>query len=145
MFEESIATGTSAAFQMRTTIKQAGKESVYLYEGMGRIIAIGNWFYLRYSEKEGAVPVTFKFSRDGSAVTIIRGDQDQTRVNLRANRSAKAEVNTAQGILQLKTLTDKLLLRLSERPFAGTIDANYRLVTDEQILGHYRMELHFTT
>ena len=61
----SLKKGMPIEFQLETLVKQEGEQESFLYEGMGQIVEMGDWLYLRYIEAETAIPVTFNCPAKG--------------------------------------------------------------------------------
>lgn len=140
----SLKEGMPIEFQLETLVKQEGEQESFLYEGMGQIVEMGNWLYLRYIEAETAVPVTFKLSREGK-VTIIRRMEQTSRMTFDAEGKGMAMLPTPAGLMEIETITHEMLLEFKEKPFAGKVTLHYELQMNEQKLGDYRIELQFTT
>lgn len=81
----SLKEGMPIEFQLETLVKQEGEQESFLYEGMGQIVEMGNWLYLRYIEAETAVPVTFKLSREGKMTHHPQNGTDEPH-DLRCRR-----------------------------------------------------------
>lgn len=140
----SLKEGMPIEFQLETLVKQEGEQESFLYEGMGQIVEMGNWLYLRYVEAETAVPVTLKLSREGK-MTIIRRAEQASRMTFDAEAKGMATVPTPAGLMEIETVTHEMLLEFKEKPFAGKVSLRYELQLNEQKLGDYRIKLQFTT
>lgn len=137
---------TVIAYRLETTIEQDGKQEIFLYEGKGQIVQLGEWLYLRYQEEDTENKVTIKLSRQGK-VTIIRrsGDELLSRMSFDTAERGNALLPTPAGMMELETVTERLLQNYQEKPFAGNVKLDYVLRAQGQTIGNYQIALHFTT
>ena len=140
----SVKAGMPIQFRLETLVDQEDDQEVFLYEGMGQIVEMGNWFYLRYEETDTAVAVTFKFSREGK-MTIIRRMEQTSRMSFDTAAKGMATVPTPAGAMEIQTVTKQMVLDFKEKPFAGNIFLQYELQFNDQKLGDYQIRLQFTT
>lgn len=131
---------------METIVKQEGQEEIFLFEGQGQIVEMGEWLYLRYTEAETTNKVTIKLSRVGMMTIIRRSGSDLlSRISLDSNKKGSAQIPTQAGMIEIQTNTQKMLQNYQEQPFSGQIQVVYTVGTKEQMLGNYELSLQFTT
>lgn len=131
---------------METIVKQEGQEEIFLFEGQGQIVEMGEWLYLRYTEAETTNKVTIKLSRAGMMTIIRRSGSDLlSRISLDSNKKGSAQIPTQAGMIEIQTNAQKMLQNYQEQPFSGQIQVVYTIGTKEQMLGNYELSLQFTT
>lgn len=137
---------TVIAYRLETTIEQEGEKEVFLYEGQGQMVQLGEWLYLRYEEQETEHRVTIKIARSGK-VTILRrmGEELLSRMTFDTQQAGSALLPTPAGRMELQTVTTRLMQNYQARPFSGMIQMEYTLHSSDQLLGNYGMTLQFTT
>lgn len=138
--------GMPIEYRLETVVEQEGQREIFLYEGKGQIVKMGEWLYLRYQEEGTNNRVTVKLSRPGK-VTIIRRDADtlSSRLSFEAQGKGSGQVPAGEGMLELETTTHQMLMNFQEAPFAGTVQMEYTLGTMGRQMGKYALTLHFTT
>ncbi|AQS54061.1 hypothetical protein BW727_101696 [Jeotgalibaca dankookensis] len=142
----SIKKGTLVEYRMETIVKQEGQEEIFLFEGQGQIVEMGEWLYLRYTEAETTNKVTIKLSRAGMMTIIRRSGSDLlSRISLDSNKKGSAQIPTQAGMIEIQTNAQKMLQNYQEQPFSGQIQVVYTIGTKEQMLGNYELSLQFTT
>jgi uncharacterized beta-barrel protein YwiB (DUF1934 family) len=141
-----IDKSTVVEYRLETIIEQEGEREIFLYEGNGQMVQMGEWLYLRYEEAETKHKVTLKVSKAGK-VTIIRRSEEgiATRMAFEAGEKGNALLPTPAGLLELETVTKRLLQNYHDQPFSGTIQLDYALESNQEVLGNYGMTLQFTT
>lgn len=142
----SIKKGTLVEYRMETIVKQEGQEEIFLFEGQGQIVEMGEWLYLRYTEAETTNKVTIKLSRAGMMTIIRRSGSDLlSRISLDSNKKGSAQIPMQAGMIEIQTNAQKMLQNYQEQPFSGQIQVVYTIGTKEQMLGNYELSLQFTT
>lgn len=142
----SIKKRTLVEYRMETIVKQEGQEEIFLFEGQGQIVEMGEWLYLRYTEAETTNKVTIKLSRAGMMTIIRRSGSDLlSRISLDSNKKGSAQIPTQAGMIEIQTNAQKMLQNYQEQPFSGQIQVVYTIGTKEQMLGNYELSLQFTT
>lgn len=141
-----IEKSTMIEYRLETTIEQDGEREIFLFEGRGQIISLGEWLYLRYEEENTEVKVTIKLSRKGK-MTIIRreGETLLSRMSFETGEPGNAMMPTPAGRMELETVTQHMFQDYKEQPFSGTVEVAYTLSSADQILGKYGISLQFTT
>lgn len=138
--------GMPMEYRLETIVEQEDQREIFLYEGRGQIVKMGEWLYLRYEEEGTNNRVTIKLSRPGK-VTIIRRDAAalSSRLSFEAKGKGNGQIPAGEGILELETVTHHMLMNFQEKPFAGTVQMEYSLGNMGHPMGKYTMTLHFTT
>lgn len=141
-----VEKGTVMEYRLETRIEQDGKQEIFVYEGQGQIVQMGEWLYLRYDENETQNKVTIKLSRAGK-MTIIRrqGEELLSRLSFDSKQTGSAQIPTQAGVLEIELETKKMLQNYKETPFSGLVEVVYTIGKDEQALGNYELSLQFTT
>lgn len=144
--ELPIEKGAQIEYQMETIIRQDGEQEIFFYKGLGKAIQMGEWLYIRYEEEGTENKVTIKLSKAGK-VTIIRREHNKlsSRMSFETDSKGVALLSTPAGMLEMETISQRLLQDYQDRPFAGTIQLDYSLSMKEQLFGNYSISLHFTT
>lgn len=141
-----IEKGTQMEYRLETIIEQEGERQIFLFEGSGQIVRMGEWLYLRYQEEGTDNKVTIKLSQAGK-MTIIRraGNELSSRMSFETSGKGSALLPTPAGMLEMETTTHRLFQQYQEKPFAGTVQLDYTIGNADQLLGKYGISLHFTT
>lgn len=146
MAELPVDKSTVIEYRLETVIEQEGEREIFLYEGKGKIVRMGEWLYLRYEEEHTNNKVTIKLSQAGK-VTIIRrsGEELASRMSFETAEKGSALLPTPAGMMELETNTKRLLQNYQDKPFSGTIQLDYTLGSNNQVVGNYGLSLQFTT
>lgn len=141
-----VQKGTVMEYRLETKIEQEGQEEIFVYEGQGQIVQMGEWLYLRYAEAETQNKVTIKLSRAGK-LTIIRrqGEHLLSRLSFDSEGAGSAQLPTQAGLVEIETETQQMLQNYKEQPFSGYVQVLYTIGVGEQSLGNYELSLQFTT
>lgn len=141
-----VGKGTVMEYRLETKIEQDGQHEVFVYEGQGQIVQMGEWLYLRYEEAETLNKVIIKISRAGK-FTIIRraGEELLSRLSFDSERLGTAQIPTQAGVVEIATETKQMLQNYKQHPFSGFVQVLYTIGTGTQTLGNYEMSLQFTT
>lgn len=133
-------------YRLETKIVQDGQQEVFVYEGQGQIVQMGEWLYLRYEESGTQSKVTIKLSRVGKMTVIRRqGEELLSRLAFDSEGRGSAQIPTQAGLVEIETETKQMLQNYKEHPFSGYVQVMYTIGTGEQSLGNYEMSLQFTT
>ncbi|UJF15916.1 DUF1934 domain-containing protein [Jeotgalibaca sp. MA1X17-3] len=141
-----IEKGTQIEYQMETIIKQEGEQEVFFYKGLGKAVQMGEWLYIRYEEEGTENKVTIKLSDAGKVIIIRRENNNlSSRMSFETTSNGVALLSTPAGMLEMETISHRLLQDYQDKPFGGTIQLDYSLSMKEQLFGNYSISLHFTT
>ena len=141
-----VQKGTVMEYRLETRIEQEGQKEIFVYEGQGQMVQMGEWLYLRYVEAETSNKVTIKVSRAGK-MTIMRrqGDVLLSRLSFDSEKSGSAQIPTEAGLMEIETKTNQMVQNYKEQPFSGYVEVAYTIGIGEDSLGSYEMSLQFTT
>lgn len=141
-----IEKGTQIEYQMETIIKQEGEQEVFFYKGLGKAIQMGEWLYIRYEEEGTENKVTIKLSEAGKVIIIRRENKKlSSRMSFETTSKGVALLSTPAGMLEMETISHRILQDYQDKPFGGIIQLDYSLSMKEQLFGNYSISLHFTT
>ncbi|MGX7350611.1 hypothetical protein RU97_GL001593 [Enterococcus canis] len=139
-----LTQGVPISIQLKTTVKQEDTQD-FLFDLTGQIIKIGDTLYIRYKEKQDGVeiPVTIKVEPDGT-IQLIRSGEMRMRLRFRYQESMETTYRTPYGLFHITTKTHNLRFSLKDRPVSGRIVIDYDLLSQQQLMGNYHLELDFT-
>lgn len=141
-----VQKGTVMEYRLETRIEQDGQHEIFVYEGQGRIVQMGEWLYLRYEETETKTKVTIKLSRAGKMMIMRRqGDVLLSRLSFDSEKAGSAQIPTQLGMMEIETKTTKMLQNYKEQPFSGYVEVAYTIGNGEESFGSYELSLQFTT
>ncbi|ETA73988.1 YwiB family protein [Ligilactobacillus equi] len=130
---------------LRTKQVQDGQTTLFNQKFTGELTQKDDKYYLRYIEENenGQAQVILKIS---AAEVLLTRKQEQLRlqIQLSAGQTLAARYHTAFGKLDLQAQTQKLLIELDEVETKGVIKADYQLYSGQELLGDYKLRLHFT-
>lgn len=141
-----VQKGTVMEYRLETRIEQDGQQEIFVYEGQGRIVQMGEWLYLRYEEAEAKTKVTIKLSRAGKMM-IMRRQEDVllSRLSFDSEKAGSAQIPTQVGLMEIETKTTQMLQNYKEQPFSGYVEVAYTIGNGEESFGSYELSLQFTT
>lgn len=141
-----VQKGTVMEYRLETRINQEGQKEIFVYEGQGQIVQMGEWLYLRYEEAETKNKVTIKLSRAGKMMIMRRqGDELLSRLSFDSEKLGSAQIPTQAGLMEIQTKTNHMLQNYKEQPFSGYVEVAYTIGVGEESLGSYELSLQFTT
>ena len=129
---------------LRTRQNQAGDETLFNQKFMGELSRISGKHYLRYEEpnENGVAQVMLKISPEE---ILLTRKQENLRLQLPLKLGEKSPVryHTAYGALDLMVETKELLIEVEATTNQGVIKAEYDLYSGQELLGQYKLRLHF--
>ncbi|CAJ1226271.1 DUF1934 domain-containing protein [Levilactobacillus zymae] len=144
---DQLSAGVPVAIHLETHIKQDQDVSDYRLDVDGQLVQVGANMYLRYLEPNQEtgeqVPVTMKFTPNGE-IHLTRNAEAELRLHFVSGKRVTARYRTPYGIMPIETVTPYLEADFKERPFSGNIKIDYLLYAGEQLVGNYKIRLHFT-
>ncbi|MCC7667014.1 DUF1934 domain-containing protein [Liquorilactobacillus satsumensis] len=141
-----MGNGTPVLIYLKTRHNQDGETVEYEKEFQGQIFQMGSSLYLRYNEEtDEQSTVTFKVFENGNVQLTRKNEDLRMQLFFGDNRRISATYRTPYGDIPIETVTPDLTVRLSEAPLAGKINIDYLLYSGGQLLGEYKIRLHFTT
>lgn len=132
--------------QLKTVVEQEGQIQQFTFDEVGELASLNGAHYLRYHEtssQEGSVPVTIKFSDDGT-ITLSRNASSRLRVTFDHRRDHETHYQTAYGMIKMTVKTTKLLSQLNLPTGIGNVAVDYELSNQGQLLGKYQIRLQFS-
>lgn len=141
-----VKNGKPVKINMVTTHNQDGEISRHEFEEMGQIVYLNKAYYIRYNETAASdqTSVTIKIDEDQN-VTLIRRGQHTTRLKFQLGETSLTRYETPYGVMPLEVSTQAMQLLAKNNPFQGSLNIDYTIQSQGNLLGIYKIELRFTT
>ncbi|MGX7198610.1 DUF1934 domain-containing protein [Enterococcus nangangensis] len=131
---------------LTTQVQQGAEQAEFTFDLAGQLVQMGDTLYIRYKEvpEEGGeeIPVTIKIEPEGN-VQIMRGTTLKTRLKFFYRQTINNSYRTPYGLLEVQTYTKDLHFSLKDQPLAGSLKLDYDLLTPQQTMGSYQLQLNF--
>lgn len=129
--------------RLTTTMEQDGQKDEYSFEEEGQFVDLNGTYYLRYQEhQEGiATPVQFRLGSD--ELHLRRSGPRETNFVFQLAQSTKSRYRTEYGIIDLQVTTNRMAVEFDSEDANGSIDLEYQLTANEQLIGTYQVQLQF--
>ncbi|MDN6161823.1 MAG: DUF1934 domain-containing protein [Atopostipes sp.] len=146
MTDRKLTKGKVARIILETIIVQEGEVFRNTFDEMGRIVFMNDNYYLRFVEEDGdkKIPTMIKIFPEGN-VNITRHSEYKTHLKFNEEKDTLTNYETPAGVMKMQVKTDRIDLSYQHSPFAGDIEIDYFIYTDEIELGSYQLRLRFTT
>ncbi|MCM0599603.1 DUF1934 domain-containing protein [Periweissella fabalis] len=143
MVEKSA--GIPVKVEIKTHIEQDGKAESFSFNETGQYFKMGDTVYIRYQETNpiGKIPVTMKLAGDGTA-QIRRHASSDLRLVFNPNEPVTTKYSTPAGLMDITTRTKMVNFTYQDAPLNGGAQIDYELITGEEVVGQYKIRLHFT-
>lgn len=134
---------TPVHVQLTTTIEQDGQKERFDFDEDGEFIELNSAYYLRYQEhQQGQItPVQLRLAND--AVHLRRRGVRETNFTFQLGQTTKARYQTEYGIIGMNVTTKRLSINFDPTKVRGTVDLQYQLLANEQLIGTYQLQLQF--
>lgn len=110
----------------------------------GQLIRLnGGQTYLRYTEHQQGQATPVQFRLDGEAMQLDRRGERATRLVFQEDGETTTRYQTEYGIIHLEVETKRLVKEVAFDEQSGSIETEYRLKNNGQVLGTYRIQLQF--
>lgn len=124
-------------------MEQDGQQDQYQFEEQGQFVELNGKYYLRYQEHQGATvtPVQFRFGTD--YLHLRRSGIRETNFELQLSAPTKTRYRTEYGVIGMMVTTNRLEVDFDPQDANGSIDLEYQLTANGQLLGTYQVQLQF--
>ncbi|CAM2898107.1 MULTISPECIES: DUF1934 domain-containing protein [Dellaglioa] len=144
----AITLDKQIAIHLETVKTQEGEVERYVIETTGQLVRLGDGMYIRYKEEDEetgqTIPVTFKLQDDGEIQLTRETDAIRTKLIFLAQKKISGTYKTAYGRIPIEIETKRLKSQLKNQPISGSVEIDYRLTTNGELLGDYNIRLQFT-
>lgn len=134
---------TPVHVQLTTTMEQDGQEDHYHFDEQGEFIELNGTYYLRYQEHQAGQTTPVQFRLGDNELHLRRRGVRETNFAFVADQTTKARYKTEYGVIALGVTTNRLLVMLDAEHAQGSIDLQYQLVANQQLIGTYQLQLQF--
>ena len=128
---------------VNTTIQNGTEKETYELITFGHYVKKTNSVFLRYEEflEEGTINTIVKIS--GQEGSIIRSGAVKMRIPFQHNKTLTGKYETPYGVMELDTVTSKILHSFDEDLKKGEFDFLYRLNMQGTYAGTYHTTISF--
>lgn len=137
---------TEVSLQIVSRVETGGEGETERKRYRAQLVQKGAVLYLRYSEElaeGGYVTTALKLEED--QLTIIRHGALRMRHTYRLGEKTTSIYQTPHGALSMETETTELAISpLQAVTVQGQCTLAYRLMLQEQFVGQFRLEFHFS-
>lgn len=124
---------------------QGGETEEYEFHENGQLAQLGGGqLYIRYIEHQEAIATPVQFRIDREDVQLDRRGPRETRLLFKNHQETMTRYATEYGMIHLKVLTTYLRKTADLASGHGSIQIDYQLKNAGQVLGTYRIQLHFS-
>lgn len=129
--------------QLTTSMEQDGQRDQYTFDEQGQFVEISGKYYLRYQEHQGGTVTPVQFRLSDNAVHLRRSGVRETNFEFQLEQPTKTRYRTEYGIIGMMVTTNRLNVEFDPEDVNGTIDLEYQLTANEQLIGTYQVQLQF--
>ncbi|WP_338146924.1 DUF1934 domain-containing protein [Limosilactobacillus agrestimuris] len=129
--------------QLTTTMEQDGQRDQYRFDEEGQFVELNGKYYLRYQEHQDGTVTPVQFRLDTDQLHLRRSGVRETDFEFQLAEPTKTRYRTEYGIIGMMVTTNRLEVEFDPQNVNGSIDLEYQLTANDQLIGTYQVQLQF--
>ncbi|MBA2914602.1 DUF1934 domain-containing protein [Limosilactobacillus frumenti] len=125
-------------------MEQDGQQERFHFTEDGQFVNLNGKYYLRYHEHQQGQTTPVQFRLNNDELHLRRSGIRETVFTFLNRQTTKARYQTEYGIIDLEVTTNRLLVDFDPIAARGNVDLEYQLVSGNQLVGTYQLQLQFS-
>ncbi|WP_308184718.1 DUF1934 domain-containing protein [Limosilactobacillus fastidiosus] len=139
----SIKRSVPVHVQLTTTMEQDGQRDQYHFDEEGQFVELNGKYYLRYQEHQDGTITPVQFRLGTEQLHLRRSGVHETNFKFQLVEPTKTHYRTEYGIIGMMVTTNRLEVEFDPKNVNGSIDLEYQLTANDQLIGTYQVQLQF--
>ncbi|KRL28737.1 hypothetical protein FD27_GL001518 [Limosilactobacillus frumenti DSM 13145] len=139
-----VKKATPVHVELTTVMEQDGQQERFHFTEDGQFVNLNGKYYLRYHEHQQGQTTPVQFRLNNDELHLRRSGIRETVFTFLNRQTTKARYQTEYGIIDLEVTTNRLLVDFDPIAARGNVDLEYQLVSGNQLVGTYQLQLQFS-
>lgn len=139
-----VKKATPVHVELTTVMEQDGQQERFHFTEDGQFVNLNGKYYLRYHEHQQGQTTPVQFRLNNDELHLRRSGIRETVFTFLNRQTTKARYQTEYGIIDLEVTTNRLLADFDPIAARGNVDLEYQLVSGNQLVGTYQLQLQFS-